>query len=211
MLSAWNPFDSRYGRIAVIVASTIFALALIDRASLLIVPCGIGGGGYSDHKSPNDDDCAARQGSIVAGVEWLSDQQPEFWTALATVAVAAFTLTLWLSTDKLWRAHERQFTLASSTAEQELRAYILVSGARVYRIDDPEQRTIKLSIRNFGKTPAANVKMAMGVGARPWPLHGPFPSALDKVKGGKDILPPGRPSLMVVNVPLTNAFEEREL
>lgn len=59
--------------------------------------------------------------------------------------------------------------------------------------------------------PSHSIMTASSQPARPWPLHGPFPSALDKVKGGKDILPPGRPSLMVVNVPPTNAFEEREL
>ena len=32
------------------------------------------------------------------GIEWLADISPEVWTAFATVAIAALTLTLWLST-----------------------------------------------------------------------------------------------------------------
>jgi hypothetical protein len=50
MLSGWRLFDRRNGRIALVVAGTLLTLARIDRASLLVAPCGIGGGGCSDQK-----------------------------------------------------------------------------------------------------------------------------------------------------------------
>jgi hypothetical protein len=40
-------------------------------------------------------------------------------TAVATIAIAAFTLTLKRSTDKLWEAGEKQFTLAKETADRQ--------------------------------------------------------------------------------------------
>jgi hypothetical protein len=110
----------RGARLAVAVAAVVFALLLIDRASLLIAPCGIGGSGYSEHKSPNDDNCAIREGIVVAGIEWLSDRPPEVWTALATIAVALFTGTLWLSNEKATRLAQRMSVIA--------RRQMLISG-----------------------------------------------------------------------------------
>lgn len=103
-------------RIAIGLAIALLSLGVIDRASLLIAPCGIGGGGYSDQESANDDNCATREGIIVAGVEWLREQAPEFWVAIASFAIAVFTGTLWYSTDKLWRAGERQIRTSRQIA-----------------------------------------------------------------------------------------------
>ena len=108
-MSGWRRFDRRCGRLVAVVITVIVALVLVDRASLLVAPCGVGGGGYSDQKNPNDDNCAVREGIIIAGIEWLSDRSPETWTAIASLAIAIFTLTLWRSTDKLWNSAEKQF------------------------------------------------------------------------------------------------------
>jgi hypothetical protein len=103
-------------RIAIVVAIGIAALAVIDRASLIFAPCGPGGGGYSEQKSYEQDDCAVHEGIVVAGVEWLFDRPPEVWTAIASLAIAIFTGTLWFSTDKLWRAGEKQRRLSRAIA-----------------------------------------------------------------------------------------------
>jgi hypothetical protein len=111
MLFGWRLFEKRKWRIAAVVATTFLALALIDRASLLIAPCGPGGGGYSDQKRSNDDNCASREGIVVSGVEWLTEETPESWAAFTSFLIAIFTGTLWYSTDKLWRSGERQMRL----------------------------------------------------------------------------------------------------
>jgi hypothetical protein len=116
MLSGWRLFDRRSGRIALVVVRTLFALALIDRVSLLIVPCGIGGGGYSDQKNPHDDNCAVREGVVISGIEWLSERSPETWTAIASIAIAIFTWTLWRSSEKMWRINRLSTTAARQSA-----------------------------------------------------------------------------------------------
>lgn len=103
-------------RIAIALLITILALALIDRASLFVAPCGPGGGSYSDQKGYEKDDCATHEGIIVAGIEWLFDSPPEIWTALASLMIAVFTGTLWYSTDKLWRSGEKQIRLSRAIA-----------------------------------------------------------------------------------------------
>jgi hypothetical protein len=40
-------------------------------------------------------------------------------TALATIAIALFTFTLWRSTDKLWKSGEKQFRLAKETSDRQ--------------------------------------------------------------------------------------------
>src|SRR5690242_11147579 len=115
MLSGWRRFDRRYGRLVAVLITVIVALVLIDRASLLIAPCGTGGGGYSDQKNPNDDNCSVREGIVITGIEWLSDRSPETWTAIASFAIAIFTWTLWQSSEKLWRI-SRISTIAARRA-----------------------------------------------------------------------------------------------
>jgi hypothetical protein len=84
VLFGWRRFDGRYACIVAAVVIMILAVTLIDRASLLIAPCSTGGGGYSDQKSTNDDNCAIREGIIIAGFEWLTERSPETWTALSS-------------------------------------------------------------------------------------------------------------------------------
>src|ERR1700737_1181327 len=50
-------------------------------------------------------------------------------TAVATVAIGIFTLTLKLSTDRLWNAGEKQRRLYEDTAERQLRAYVHITKA----------------------------------------------------------------------------------
>jgi len=115
----WRRFDRRK-RLWGLAIALVIALLLVDRSSLLIAPCGSGGGGYSDQKNANDDNCAIREGIVVAGIEWLSDRAPETWTALATLAVALFTWTLWRSSEKLWRI-TRISTIATRRAANAAR------------------------------------------------------------------------------------------
>jgi hypothetical protein len=91
---------------------TLLALAVIDRASLVVAPCSEYRGAQYDHNEAEQKECTAGEGIVIAGVEWLADLKPEVWTALATLAIAAFTLTLWLSTDGMLRITKESIQLA---------------------------------------------------------------------------------------------------
>jgi hypothetical protein len=124
-------------RIAIALAITVLTLALIDRASLFIAPCGAGGGGYSNQKTSDDDNCALREGIVIAGIEWLREKPPEVWTALATIAIAAFTLTLWLSNEKMWRITRRSVVISRQSARAaqrstEIAERALIAGERAF-------------------------------------------------------------------------------
>jgi hypothetical protein len=77
-------------------------------------------------------------------------------TALATVAIGIFTLTLKLSTDKLWEAGEKQRRLYEDTAERQLRAYVFFESGYVKLIATEKGQFLDATIqfKNFGQTPA---------------------------------------------------------
>ena len=134
------------------LASALVGLALIDRASLLIAPCSSGGSGYSQQENPNDDDCATRQGIVIAGIEWLYGSKPEFWTAIASIAIAAFTFTLWTSNEKMWRI-TRQATKATRRAANAARKSADVAEAALTVAERPYlvPKEPKLRIWRFGQ------------------------------------------------------------
>ena len=149
---------------AAIALAIVIALALIDRASLWFAPCGPGGGGI-----------------VVAGAKLLLEFGPEVWTALATIAVAAFTLTLWLSSEKMWKVTARSIAVARRSADAAERSaktaelsllsveipylypFIRTHGIKTQRHGTEMQQItgfnyggdfIKYYFRNFGRTPA---------------------------------------------------------
>jgi hypothetical protein len=85
----------------------LFALGL---AFLLLPPYST----YCKADDANDYYCTAYK--IVVALGGLVESYSAAFTALATVAIAAFTLTLKWSTDKLWGAGERQLTHAETQA-----------------------------------------------------------------------------------------------
>jgi hypothetical protein len=91
-------------------------------------------------------------------------------TALATIFIALFTLTLWQSTDRLWEASERQLTHLEGTAARQLRAYVFVSGAAVTNVAEgdgiPEAQVV---IKNFGQTPAYDLVNVTGFATDVYP------------------------------------------
>src|SRR5438094_736226 len=88
-------------RTAIWSLGALAALLLIDRASLFLPPCSFyPTDNQANNKSADNDYCAAREGIIIAGVETLYSLKPEVLTALGTIAIATFTLTLWLATGR---------------------------------------------------------------------------------------------------------------
>jgi hypothetical protein len=91
-------------------------------------------------------------------------------TALATIAIAGFTFTLWRSTDRLWRAGEDQIAIARESSEIAERT--LVAGQRPWihvdiDIDDDmvfdgngnARIPLVFVLKNIGHSPATNVRV----------------------------------------------------
>src|ERR1700736_3974040 len=75
-------------------------------------------------------------------------------TAVATVAIGLFTLTLKLSTDRLWKAGEEQRWLYEDTAERQLRAYIYIQPVSMQHFDSNLFISFSFLQINAGNTPA---------------------------------------------------------
>jgi hypothetical protein len=85
-------------------------------------------------------------------------------TALATVAIGVFTLTLKLSTDRLWVAGEKQRKLSEDTARRQLRAYVFVAQVEIVDVGTSNVNAAVI-IRNTGQTPAYDVTVSTGANA----------------------------------------------
>ncbi len=115
----------------------------------------------TDHQS-----CATLFEGIVRLVRFvLEGTTHDNVTALATVMIAAFTLTLWLSTRALWQAGERQLKLIEAFAGRQAsdtrllqRAYLSVEPVGIVRMIRPTDRAVAhIGIENVGNLPARNV------------------------------------------------------
>lgn len=108
-------------RFVVALCAVLLALLIIDRVSLFFAPCiAAEGNKPQQHEDGGNQACAKRQGIVIAGLETLKAVPPDWWTALAGIAVAFFTFTLWRSTDRLWRAGRDQIRQARSAAADQL-------------------------------------------------------------------------------------------
>lgn len=90
-------------------------------------------------------------------------------TAIATFAIAGFTLTLWRATALLWRAGEHQLRIADDTLKHSIgstitmeRAYLARKNIIIHPNVTDDQKFVKQwqvlpSWANMGRTPAKNV------------------------------------------------------
>jgi hypothetical protein len=87
-------------RVGIILILLPLSLGVINQISLFIAPCNYLADterqNYKENSSP-DYECSYKDGIIVQGIFLFPQIRPEWWIAL-------FTLTLWISTYKLWRA-----------------------------------------------------------------------------------------------------------
>ena len=67
------------------------------------------------------------------------------------------------------------------TAEHQLRAYVFVEDTAVTE-DGPERLRIRVSMKNFGVTPATNVRHWIGYGIRSHPLTEALPIITEKTQ-----------------------------
>ena len=75
-------------------------------------------------------------------------------TALATIAIAAFTWTLKKATDRLWDAGEKQLRHIEASSKHELRAYLHVNDVIISLMNTEYNPNIQVIIQNYGQTPA---------------------------------------------------------
>ena len=115
-------------------------------------------------------------------------------TALATVAVGAFTWQLKRSTDRLWNSGERQLAHLRESSERELRAYISIRPGTLTRISPNTIFHFTAINTNDGKTPAYSAQQAgvMQIQDHPLPDDFQFPE-LPIVRRSKTMIPPNVP------------------
>jgi hypothetical protein len=81
-----------------------------------------------------------------------------------TIVLAVSTIGLWLATNKLWEAGERQLKHLGETAAMELRAYVSVeNGANTLQFKATRFEFRPVVVNN-GTTPAGNVTIASNLG-----------------------------------------------
>ncbi len=109
-------------------------------------------------------------------------------TALSTLFIALFTLTLWVSTHNLWKAGERH-------AERELRAYVAVVPAGIGNIDPNQRLAGSIQIINGGRTPAHGMEHTaiMRMEQHPLPSNFPFPNLAGIIRPSRLVVPPQIP------------------
>jgi hypothetical protein len=153
-----------YKRVAITAALLLAVLFVIDRGSRFLPPCAfmLYGGGQDYQNAAEKDYCAERDGIVVAGAmaafEIVKEVKPEAWTALATIAIAIFTLTLKLATDKLWTAGrdalvttERAFVWLNEFYTDD---WIVSPRAQSFEFS---RLILKLQWRNSGDTPTRDM------------------------------------------------------
>jgi hypothetical protein len=103
---------------------------------------------------------------------------------VATVAIALFTLTLWIATRDLVRD-------AEDTKERQLRAYVYADTAadRVIHIKVGVNTSVAFNIKNCGQTPARNVRVRGKVAFYELPQHKTTPELVPY--DSKTIIHPG--------------------
>jgi hypothetical protein len=89
----------------------------------------------------------------MATVWW---QQSGWWLVIATFAVALLLLALLIYTARLWRSTSELVSNVGEAAKAANRAYLGVEDVFFSEADE-ETAVQKISIRNFGQTPAHHV------------------------------------------------------
>jgi hypothetical protein len=175
-------------------------------------------GEYTHHKQ-----CSALDPALV--FLWQIFKLLDDWgaavAALAGIAVAVFTWTLWQSTEKLWaeareqrrdarrgtyaalvaaRAARASVTHAKESAAAELRAYLTVDEGKLFNVGTDEPWYAVVKIRNGGSTPAKKVRISCSIEGDDFPIQKEMLPIPEGEGEGWGILGPGaeytlRPSM----------------
>lgn len=105
-------------------------------------------------------ECSSYHVVFVAGwhVAKFFDSSSATINALATVVIAAFTITLWLANRRMWKTSERQIAASEEASRHQLRAYLHVEKVDVVgKFNDELPPMFKIRFKNYGLTPAHRV------------------------------------------------------
>jgi hypothetical protein len=108
--------------------------------------------------------CAAMHEAVFRFVRFVWDNTThDNIIAFGTIAIAAFTYTLFRATTKLWSANAQH-------SERELRAYVSIEPKIVYNFGAINPVVIGADAKNHGRTPATEIAYDFSMGPLPNPL-----------------------------------------
>lgn len=87
----------------------------------------------------------------------------------------------------------------------------MIATAQVRNVDNPSERHIVLTAKNFGQTPAKNVIWVSGEHVREWPLVSTLPDAGAAVRRSVEPLAPGRETITTLLISALSEWEEATL
>ncbi len=113
--------------------------------------------------------------------------------------VAGFTALLFLITVCLWSTTERTLAHGRESTHRELRAYVFAIGD--LKGDPNGGTTVTFAIHNSGKTPAYNVRIAVGTDWDTLPEPKNLPDIVMLDTGSRGSIGPGQSVHTTINVP----------
>ena len=109
-------------------------------------------------------------------LDW-ADRKHDLVLALTGIAIAAFTGTLWWSTNRLWKASEKQYGLTRKIFAADIRPW-LTAEAEVGPFENNDEEitlSVTYKVKNIGKSPALGVRLmqrlGIGYGDGDYELH----------------------------------------
>jgi hypothetical protein len=159
------------GRLLIYLAVGYIAFAEVLSWEILKLPLCI----VVSENQPSDnhtgyETCATLHEGIMRVLVFLWDHAThDNISAAAAVVIAIFTLTLWRSTRLLWLSGERH-------SERQLRAYLMIDAVELSNIAIGGQPEARLTIKNYGRTPALNVTQWAVMGFQAFPLINEIPA-----------------------------------
>jgi hypothetical protein len=152
-----------------------------------------GGSGHKEEK------CHYDGPKWFAGFYCFFAGHEKFWVSFGTLVLAAFTTILGAATIFLARATNRLVSGADSTAQRQLRAYVMADIGDI-RLRENHALETMIYLKNFGQTPAYDVKswVDMRVGNPnnpPFAQRLPFEQITMIGPGSKFIIGPDRISI----------------
>jgi hypothetical protein len=132
---------------------------------------------------------------LAVGKDWLRpvvrffSKHHNFWVAIGTIVIAAFTVILGVATWLLSGATRDLVEGADKNAERQLRAYVLAFQARLTNFES-DAPTVEVVIKNSGQTPAYRVTGLTLISFRPYPLGKPLTLSQDATKKNCGVLGP---------------------
>ncbi len=96
---------------------------------------------------------------MVPAIVGFMDENEGFFVGIFTFLLVVATILLWRSTNALWDAGERQLTHLQDSSERRLRAYVYIDNA-FFEYNTGDVWKLKYVIKNYGQTPAHDVRLA---------------------------------------------------